>query len=212
MSFYQLVRREVQGSLPRLFVMSGLGGISNAAILAAVNAGAQAASSGKVSIQSVVLFVVALLIYVKTQNYVLISTTAEIEAIIHKLRLRIMDQVRRSELTELEGIGRSEIVAAITRDTAVLTQASNMFAFTGQGVVLLFFVAIYVAYLSLLAFALSVLVIGIASAMFLARSRQLTLARREAGEWENRLFDRLNDLLDGFKEVRLNKARSDALF
>ena len=40
MSFFQLVRREMQGSLTRLAVMSGLGGVSNAAILAAINAGA----------------------------------------------------------------------------------------------------------------------------------------------------------------------------
>ena len=35
---------------------------------------------------------------------------------------------------------------------------------------------------------------------------------REASTWENRLYDRLSDVLDGFKEVRLNRARSDALF
>ena len=35
---------------------------------------------------------------------------------------------------------------------------------------------------------------------------------REAAGWENRLYDRLSDVLDGFKEVRLNRARSDALF
>jgi cyclic peptide transporter len=211
MSFYQLVRREMQGSLPRLCVMSGLGGISNAAILAAVNAGAQAAGSGKVSIQSAVLFVVSLFIFVKAQHYVLISTTAEIEAIIHKLRLRLMDQVRRSELAALERIGRAEIVSAITKETATLTQASTMFAFAAQGIVLLVFVAIYVAYLSLLAFVLSISIVGAAAAMFLAKSRELAAARRDAMEWENRLFDRLTDLLDGFKEVRLNKARSDAL-
>ena len=41
MTFFQLVRREMEGSMPRLVFMSGLGGISNAAILAAVNAGAK---------------------------------------------------------------------------------------------------------------------------------------------------------------------------
>ena len=35
---------------------------------------------------------------------------------------------------------------------------------------------------------------------------------REAANWENKLYDRLSDVLDGFKEVRLNRARSDALF
>ena len=58
MSFFQLVRREMQGSLDRLVIMSGLGGASNAAILAAINSGAQAADTGKVSLWSAALFTV----------------------------------------------------------------------------------------------------------------------------------------------------------
>ena len=95
--------------------------------------------------------------------YVTITATAEIEAIIHKLRLRVIDQVRRSELLAMEAIGRSRIVAAITSDTAVLTQASNTLCFTVQGAVLVFFVAFYVAYLSLAAFAMTVVIVTAAA-------------------------------------------------
>jgi cyclic peptide transporter len=212
MSFFQLVRREMQGSLDRLAIMSGLGGASNAAILAAINSGAQAAGNGEVSISAAAIFVVALLIFIKTQHYILIATTVEIEAIIHKLRVRLMDQVRHSELIPLDAIGRAEIVAAITKETMTLTQATNMLAFAGQGVVLVFFVAIYIAYLSLLAFAVSVVILVVAGAIFHAKSQQLAAETRQAAEWDNRLFDRLIDLLDGFKEVRLNRSRSDHLF
>jgi putative pyoverdin transport system ATP-binding/permease protein len=212
MSFLKLVRREMQGSLRRLVIMSSLGGVSTASILAAINAGAQAADDGHPSLWAATLFIVALLLFIKTQHYVLITTTAEIEAIIHNLRLRLMDHVRRSELLAVEGIGRAEIVAAITRDTTALTQASNTLAFTAQGAVLIFFVAVYVAYLSLLAFALSIMIVGVAALLFQAKSRHLAMATREAAAWENRLYDRLLDVLDGFKEVRLNSARSDDLF
>ncbi len=212
MSFFQLVRREMQGSLNRLAVMSGLGGISNAAILAAINSGAQAAGNGEVSVSSAALFVVALLLFIKTQHYILIATTVEIEAIIHKLRVRLMDEVRHSELLPLDDIGRAAIVAAITKETTTLTQATNMVAFAGQGVVLVFFVGIYIAYLSLLAFAVSVVVICLAGVIFHIKSRQVAAGTREAADWDNRLFDRLIDLLDGFKEVRLNRSRSDDLF
>ena len=122
MSFLELVRREMHGSLPRLLVMSALGGLSTAAILAAINAGLQ----GSGSLWAATLFLVALFLFIKTQYYVTITTTAEIEAIIHKIRLRVMDHIRRSELLPIEAIGRSRIVAAITSDTAILTQASNM--------------------------------------------------------------------------------------
>jgi len=212
MSFFQLVRREMEGSPNRLAIMAALGGISSASILAAINAGAQAADSGKPSLWAATLFIVALFLFVKTQNYILVSATAEIEAIIHKLRTRLMDQVRHSELLPLEAIGRAEIVAAITKETTALTQASNSLAFAGQGAILILFIGVYVAFLSLLALVLGVLIVGIASALFHSRSRHLAAATREASEWENRLFNRLMDLLDGFKEVRLNRPRSDDLY
>jgi putative ATP-binding cassette transporter len=212
MSFVKLVRREMQGSLQRLVFVSALGGVSTASILAAINTGAQAADAGRPSLWAAALFIVALLLFIKTQHYILITTTAEIEAIVHKLRLRLMDYLRRSELLPLESIGRARIIGAITRETAMLTQASNTLAFTAQGGVLIFFVAAYIAFLSLLAFVLAVFIVGVAALVFQAKSRQLAAATHEAANWENRLYERLMDLLDGFKEVRFNSARSEDLF
>ncbi len=213
MSFLQLVRREMHGSLPKLVFMSGLGGISNASILAAINAGVQDSASGqKPGLWAAMLFLTALFLFMKTQQYVTITATAEIEAIIHKMRLRLMDQIRRSELLELERIGRSRIVAAITSDTAILTQASNMLCFTVQGAVLIAFVSIYVAYLSLVAFALTFVIVTGAGTIFHMKNKRLAAQKAESAAWERRLFDRLIDFLDGFKEVRLNRGRSDDLF
>ena len=208
MSFLELVRREMHGSLPKLLFMSALGGISTAAILAAINSGLQ----GGGSLWAATLFLVSLFLFIKTQYYVTITTTAEIEAIIHKIRLRLMDQIRRSELLSIERIGRARIVAAITGDTAILTQASNMLAFTVQGAVLIFFVAIYVAFLSLAAIVTTFVVVSIAATIFHYKNKQLVEEKQRSAAWERRLFDRLTDFLDGFKEVRLNNARSADLF
>jgi putative ATP-binding cassette transporter len=213
MSFIQLVRREMHGSMPKLIFMSGLGGVSNASILAAINTGVQDSSAGqKPGLWAASLFVVALFLFMKTQQYVTITATAEIEAIIHKIRLRLMNNIRNSELLELERIGRSRIVAAITSDTAVLTQASNMLCFTVQGAVLIFFVGLYIAYLSLTAFALAVVIIFGAGLVFHYKNKRLSAQKSESAAWERRLFDRLTDFLDGFKEVKLNSARSADLF
>src|SRR4026207_2587704 len=115
MSFLELVRREMHGSLPRLLVMSALGGLSTAAILAAINAGLQ----GTGSLWAATLFLVALFLFIKTQYYVTITTTAEIEAIIHKIRLRVMDHIRRPELLSLEALGRSRVAGPIHPDPAL---------------------------------------------------------------------------------------------
>jgi putative ATP-binding cassette transporter len=213
MSFLQLVRREMRGSLRKLVFMAAVGGISSAAVLAAINAGAQAAgSSESSSLWAIAVFLIALFLFVRSQPYVTTTITAEIEAIIHKLRVRLMDAVRRSELLSIDDIGRSRIVAAINSDSGVLTQASNTLCYSMQSVVLIFFISIYVAYLSLAAFIMSVVIVGLAGTVFHLRSRRLTLDRARAAEQERQLFDRMDDFLDGFKEVRLNSARSVDLF
>jgi putative ATP-binding cassette transporter len=213
MSFIQLVRREMHGSMPKLLLMSGLGGVSNASILAAINSGVQDAGNGqKPGLWAAMLFLIALFLFMKTQQYVTITATAEIEAIIHKVRVRLMDQIRHSELLELERIGRARIVAAVTSDTAILTQASNMLCFTVQGAVLVFFVGLYVAYLSLVAFALTFVIVSGSATVFHYKNRRLSAQKGEAAAGERRLFDRITDFLDGFKEVRLNAARSNDLF
>jgi len=213
MSFLQLVRREMHGSLRKLAVMAAIGGVSSAAILAAINTGAQAADKNQLpGIGTIMLFVVSIVLFAQTQIFVTTTISGEIEAIIHRMRLRLMDQVRRSELLSIERIGRSRIIATITRDTAVLTQASNTLCYSIQAPVVLFFVAIYVAYLSLSAFIISAVIVTAAGAIFHFRSRSLAVKRAEAAEEERRLLDCLTDFLDGFKEVRLNSARSADLF
>ena len=118
MLFFQLVRREMRGSLNWLLIMFGVGGISIASILAAINAGAHAADSGKPNLWAATLFIVALLLFIKTHNLNPVSTM--IQAIIRRMRVRLMDQVRHSELLALIPPAGLGLVAAITKETAAL--------------------------------------------------------------------------------------------
>lgn len=213
MSFVALVGRQMQTSPRKLLVMAALGGISSAAILAAINSGAQAADEGKpASLWALALFVISLVLFMKTQIYMTTTITGEIEAVIHRLRTRLMDQIRHSELLALERIGRARIVEGLTRDTAILAQAGNTLCYSLQAPIVIFFIAIYVAYLSLPAFVLSALIITLAGTIFHVRNRRLTRERTAAAAQERTLFERLTDFLDGFKEVRLNAARSADLY
>jgi putative pyoverdin transport system ATP-binding/permease protein len=213
MSFFELVRSEWRGSLRKLLFMASLGGISSAAILGAINAGAQAATEGKkASLWALSLFVVALYLFIKTQVYVTTTITGEIEAVIHRVRVRLFDQIRHSELLAVDRIGRSRIISAITGDTAILTQASNTLCYSVQAPILILFVSFYVAYLSISAFVVSAVIVTLAGTIFHFRSRRLAQQRAAAMVEERRLFDRLGDFIDGFREVRLHEGRSDDLF
>jgi putative ATP-binding cassette transporter len=212
MLLLHLIRQEIRSSLPKLLAMAMLAGASNALIIAVINSGADAATHGRVSLSSAVIFIVALLIYLKTQRYILTTTTIEVEAAIHRIRLRLMDHVRHSELLPLESIGRSEIVGAITKETMTLSQAATIVVIAAQGSVLILFAGLYVAYQSVAAFLLSAVIVTIASLVHLSHNRVFRAQMRKSLESESVLLDRLSDLLDGFKEVRLNTPRSEDLF
>jgi putative ATP-binding cassette transporter len=213
MPYLRLVRREMESSLPRLAFMAALGGVANAMILASINAGAQVAGkSDGTPLWGAALFLLGLLLFVKTQQYMVITAAAEIEAIIHKLRVRLIDAVRRSEVQAIETLGRARIVAAITTDSAILAQASSTLIFAVQGVVLVVCVSFYIAYLSLATFAFTALVFAATAVLFHAKGRELAEGLQKATASSARLFDRFMDMLNGIKEVRLNKSRSDDLF
>jgi putative ATP-binding cassette transporter len=207
----QLIRQEIRSSLPKLLFMAMLAGASNALIIAVINSGAEAASKDKLSLISAISFVIALLVYQKTQHYILATTTAEVEAAIHRVRLRMMERVRHSELLALEGIGKSEIVGAITKETQTLSQTATVVVVAAQASVLILFAGLYVAYQSLFAFILSIVIITVAALTYLSHRKQTQDELRRSLEAENVLMDRLADLLEGFKEVRLNRARSNDL-
>src|SRR5262249_33964352 len=155
------------------------------------------------------LFLVSLFLFFKTQIYVTTTITAEIEAIIHSLRMRLMDYVRRSELLAVEEIGRARIMAGVAGDSAILAPTANHLSFSIQGPVLIGFVAIYVMFLSFVAFALAAVIVSAAATILHFRSRRLTADRMKAAEQERRLLDHIADFIDGFKEVRLNRSRSN---
>jgi putative pyoverdin transport system ATP-binding/permease protein len=210
MSYLRLIYREKHGSAARFVFMSALGGVGNAAILASINsAGSDGSDFPNYFYPSV--FVLSLIVFIITQRYVLIATTAELEAIIHRIRVRLLDKVRRSELAALETIERTELVIAITKDMATLTHGANVLAFGAQGIVLLASVSLYVAYLSPIGFALSITIVGMVAVLFHSRNRALADGMKDAAGQESRLFDRAHDLFDGFKEIRLNSARNNDL-
>jgi putative ATP-binding cassette transporter len=69
-----------------------------------------------------------------------------------------------------------------------------------------------VAFLSLAAILMTIVIVSTAAIIFHYKNRRLSAEKQESAAWERRLFERLVDFLDGFKEVRLNSERSADLF
>lgn len=212
MKFLTMLRQESTLSIPRLVAVASLAGLCNAAVLAIVNHAAEQASNDGAALHYLLQFLVVVAIWVVAQRYVMTTSADEVERVLHRVRIRIADKVRQAELTTFERVGRSEIYSAVNRDTSTISQASLVLIDGAQSAFLVAFTALYILYLSGVAFILTVVFVWLALSIYFKRRLPLRQAIHTANARENQLWDVLTGLLDGFKMVRVHRRRSDDLY
>ena len=88
MKLLRLFTAELSVPPMKLLTMAGLAGLSNALILAIINMASENASKDSISFQYVALFFIVISIYIITQRFIMITSTTEVEEIIHNLLIR----------------------------------------------------------------------------------------------------------------------------
>ena len=212
MKLWDFLRREAGFSATRLIFFAGISGLSNALLLVIINSAAERVSDRQQNTQFLFLFAVAITLYILAQKYVLRVSTVEIEKMINRLRVRVADKIRKADLQPLESLGRSAIYASVNKETLTISQAAAPLIIAGQSAIMIFFTVLYIHFLSKPAFFLALIIIGLGVSIHFKRIGQVMKDMHQSTAKENDFFDLLTDLLEGFKEVKINSARSQDLF
>lgn len=210
MRLTDLLFQDTRTSLQRLGLMAMIAGATSTVVLAVVSAAAQS-SDGSRHAQYVALFGIALLVYVFSQKYVLVVTTDEVERIVDQRRRGLIRKLARCDLQGVEKIGHGVIFTAINADAQTIAQTAGGLILALQALVLMFWMAVYLATLSLPTLGLVVLVLLVASRIY---RRKIAVARQElrsAHEQVTALHEVVEALLGGFKEVKLSSRRAAEL-
>lgn len=208
MKVWRFFRTFSSASPGRVLLIAGIAGLSNALLLVIVNSGAHSVSDGELNFYEFVKFGLALLLFVSTQRHILHLASIETEKIVRTVRVRLAEKIRASDLQALEGMGRARLYASVNRDTLTISQAAMPLMIAAQSSILVTFSFVYIFTLSPMAFVLTVIIVALGIAIHLVRRKELNVALFESLQQENAFFDGLTHLLDGFKEVKLNAARS----
>jgi putative ATP-binding cassette transporter len=188
-----------------------LAGLANAGLLAIINAAAN--SRGQVSDGRLfAAFGLTIGVYLYSQRSILFTTISEVERLLSDIRVRIGDRICRAELESIDQIGRSEIYGIVSRETQNISQAASTLVTALQSLVMVIFSIFYIAILSRTAFVITIGMIWLALVLHFRRAMELRGLLFEAQHRENELLGALAHLLDGFKEMRINRARSKDLF
>jgi putative pyoverdin transport system ATP-binding/permease protein len=206
------LQRETHALDRKLLILTAASGIANAMNLAVINAAVDSLRGGGPSWRLLVAFGLSIALFVYSLRYILYESTRIAEDAICSVRLRLADKIRRSDLLTLETIGEADIHARISRDTGAIALAARPLFAAAQGVVMIVFTLAYIAVISRVALVLCLILIACGAGKYFKDRAAYDRGLNEASKQEDVLFDSLNGLLKGFKELRINKLKSDDVF
>lgn len=205
---YEFLAKRISVSPLRLLWAAGVTGFMSSAILYILNMGAsEAALSGSLA-QLLVSFVAAELLFIFCQRYLLLTTLRETEQTLDTYRQRQLERARICSLDAFEQIGPATFFAAVTQQTKILSSSVSTIVMASQFVIVIFFAILYLAWLSIPAVVLTLFFLSLGGAVYYSRMKAAhAIFLRSAAE-ENSFFEEVDDLVKGFKEIRLNARRS----
>lgn len=205
MTIFDLFRGFPRGARRSLLISATAVSAANALMIIIV--GAAVRDPAGADLRLLLMFLLALWMYVSGLRFTHRRASALVEAALHEIRVGLVARVERAGLERLERVGTTRIYDQIIDNSQSLATGAAKVVDLLQSAAVLAFATIYILYLAPLAFVL--LALAVAAWLSLHRLRQTTLHRwlREDAALRRRFLGHLNDLLRGFKELKLGARR-----
>jgi putative pyoverdin transport system ATP-binding/permease protein len=212
--FFYFLKEESKIPIRTVVFYSILSGLANAALLGTINQAANSVEDGVKNIDyyQLILFLIALVLFYVTKHYILLHSTNLVEKTTTRVRLRILDKLRHSDLNWLEQKGKAELYNRITVDIGSITNFAGGIINASQGAFMIVFAMLYIFYLSVPAFLITLTTTTLAMLIFLNGRKRIERELAEMNKMETKFFKVLNHVLDGFKEIKLHKGRNDGIY
>ena len=204
-------RLPAASSMGRLLAVAVLAAACGTSILLILNAEAKLTESRNYSVMMALLFVIVLVIYRLSQRLVMRRACLSIEGALDRSRTRIAGKLMGLSLREVEAMTRGRLVDGLARHYEVLSQTVMPLVWGVESLILAVFMLVYLFYLSVVAGILTIVVVGLLVVSYLATAARLQATMDAAGKADAELARLSEDIVDGFKELRLNAEKNEAV-
>lgn len=212
MEFLHFLRRESTDFDRRLLVSAAFAGILNTVLIFVLSAAATHASTGHSILRELVLASVCLAAYWVSKGYLLRRTTHIVENIIGNTRNRLAGKIRAADLASLESLGNAPVFNAISSHAADISRGSTGIVSAASSLVLLICAFLVIYFLSSTACLILIAALACLIGLFLADRARILAGMTAVSAQENEVVRDFNDLLGGFKEIKMNSARNRDFF
>lgn len=211
MVILNFIRGASANDLRRMLLLTLVAGVANALLVVVVNEVANKVAVGaSPALWLWLLFVASFGIYYQCNRIALLRANIVIERLLRDLRVRVTDKLRMSELPVVDGIGRSQLYGLISRETTHLSVTFPLIVDSFQQSVLLVVSLLYLAYLSPMALVIFIAAVAIGILGYRRINDDFRDTLERGFGHQSRMLDATGDIINGFKELRLNTRRSDA--
>jgi len=212
MELFKLLIKESILKTLYLFLISIIAGISGGVIIPLVINTAEQFTTGKSELQNMIFLPVIALLLIGTKRLSQQQIAFLVSRIQEKLILKITGNVRNAELNYIENCGRREDIYLKIVNAQVITNAATKNIETFQNIITIFICWLYIFILShqMGLIFLFVFLIGVTVYELFQKLTEPFL-NKETGT-EKAMHRSFSHILDGFKEIKMNRRRSDDLF
>lgn len=211
MRFASVVWGAAEGRRLWLLVVLLVAMASPVGVLAVVNRVIQGGATYSVQGAEVVLFAVSAVGVLAGQMIGARMTVDAVETMLDGMRMRLADSLRRIEFSDFERIGGGRIYDALTRNTAVISEAAMVVLPGYAALGSLALGGLYTLVLSPIVFVTLAAIVSVTAFFYVISQRSVRAALIEASQAETGFLRLLGHLIDGFKETRLHRGRGDSL-
>ena len=208
LAFY---RRESGSPLPPMAVAVALSGTGQGMLMALANLGAQSSESTTQRTVLLVCYVLAMVLYLGGLRRALRAGFTASEHALERVRVRLSTRLLQADLAYVERHAGTGRFTPLQQDTRLIADALTQALFGLQSLALFAVSSVYMAWKNPTTFGLVALVFLVVLPKLMRNYHRTTEETRLSAEREGAFFGLFGDLVQGFKEVKLNRARSEAI-
>lgn len=212
MEFVNFLRKESREFDRRLLIAGAIAGIINTLLIFVLSTAADRIAEGKTAYRELALVVVCLTGFWISKGYLLTRSTRMIEEIVLNIRLRIAEKIRNTDLRAFELMDRAALYNAISSHTLVISRASSIVVSAATSLVLLACAFLVIFLQSTTAFLILVAALGAVLFTLFSQREKILVALQSIAAQDNVFVARFTDLLDGFKELKMDAAKNRDFF
>lgn len=207
MNFFQFLRRE--GDLKRhVIVANALSGVISIVIASTIVNSSNEVEAGKLQLTAIILFVLGLAAYYVFRYYALIRISTHIESVVSETRKRISNKIQKTNLRNFEGIGKEFFYTTMTTDSQIVTESSVQVINAAGASIMVLAGSVALFFISPLAFTMALVIFSLILLLYTRIRKTMVAELKSITKKENEFFSALNDLLLGFKELKLNSKKA----